>query len=109
MKLLFNWSSTFYKIVKRNFLQQLIQLCKSATTPKETRNSLSSETQLIEVLCLVKNGKITMWVEKKRKGKEYNKPWFVHFVARKGRWDYFTFNYKDYDCYYSQLGSPSAQ
>ena len=40
LKLFFNRSNTFWKIVKRKFLQQPTRHFKWATMPKETRNSL---------------------------------------------------------------------
>ena len=63
-------------------------------TDGNTKFSISSEIQLAEAFSLVKNGKITMWVDphkdvqkcslgKKRKGKECNKPCFARFVAPK--------------------------
>jgi len=53
--------------------------------------SISSEIQLAEVFSLVKNGKITMWVDphkdvprgflgRKRKGKENNNPRYLHIL-----------------------------
>ena len=75
--------------------------------------SISSEIQLAEAFSLVKNGKITLWVDphkdvprgslgNKRKGKKHNKPCFACFVAPKLNSD------NDYDYHYSDLGNPSS-